>query len=321
MDGTAPAITPKWVDRYVGRTGFADAMIKARWISFSDDGVTFPAFERHNGESAKRRGEAAIRQRLSRKNRDDGVTGVARTAIPRPFVRHVMERDGYMCVYCGQQSSPSVESSRKAVLGVDHITPITRGGSSSVENLACCCRLCNNEKNDRTPEEWGLLPTFMQIGVSYLNGQIVTDASQKNSDTCVTREEKRREEKKDQKPPIVPHPGDASAAATDHAAILDSYHATLPACQRIEVLNPKRRKRLAAAVKLAKQVCASQGWEYVPDQFWPAYWTQCAADKWMRGEVPNPNNPAWKQNLDVLLAEDRFAGVMDKAIAAMRGDA
>lgn len=141
------------------------------------------------------------------------------------------------------------------------------------------------------------------------------------TDEALPREEKRREEKKDQKPPIVPHPGDASSAASDNAAILDSYHAILPACQRIEVLNPKRRKRLAAAVKLAKQVCASQGWEYVPDQFWPAYWTQCAADKWMRGEVPNPNNPAWKQNLDVLLAEDRFASVMDKAIAAMRGGA
>lgn len=136
--------------------------------------------------------------------------------------------------------------------------------------------------------------------------------------TVTHREEKRREEIKDT--PISPS-GDSSAAASDNAAILDSYHTILPACQRIEVLNPKRRKRLAAAVKLAKQVCASQGWDYVPGEFWPAYWTQCAADKWMRGEVPNPNNPAWKQNLDVLLAEDRFASVMDKAIAAMRGDA
>jgi hypothetical protein len=38
----------------------------------------------------------------------------------------------------------------------------------------------------------------------------------------------------------------------------------------------------------------------------------------MRGEVANPKNPNWKQNLDVLIAEDRFAGVMDGAIAAMR---
>jgi hypothetical protein len=41
----------------------------------------------------------------------------------------------------------------------------------------------------------------------------------------------------------------------------------------------------------------------------------------MRGEVPNPKNPRWKQNLDVLLAEDRFASVMDRAIESMRGEA
>lgn len=115
--------------------------------------------------------------------------------------------------------------------------------------------------------------------------------------------------------PIVPK-GDSSADA-----VLDAYHEILPACQRISVLNDKRRRRIAAAVKLAKRVCADQGWDYEPVEFWRAYFTECAADAWMRGEVPNPNNPAWKQNLDVLLAEDRFAGVMDKAIAAMRGGA
>lgn len=116
-------------------------------------------------------------------------------------------------------------------------------------------------------------------------------------------------------PPIVPQ-GDSSAAA-----VLDAYHEILPACQRVSVLNDKRRKRIAAAVKLAKRVCAEQGWDYDPVEFWRAYFTECAADPWMRGEVPNPRNPAWKQNLDVLLAEDRFAWVMDKAIAAMRGGA
>lgn len=115
--------------------------------------------------------------------------------------------------------------------------------------------------------------------------------------------------------PIVPK-GDSSADA-----VLDAYHEILPACQRISVLNDKRRKRIAAAVKLAKRVCADQGWDYEPVEFWRAYFTECAADAWMRGEVPNPRNPSWKQNLDVLLAEDRFAGVMDQAIASMRGGA
>lgn len=101
--------------------------------------------------------------------------------------------------------------------------------------------------------------------------------------------------------------------------ILAAYHAALPACQAISVLNDKRKKRIAAAVKLAKRVCQSQGWEYDPEQFWQAYFGECAADDWLSGNKPNPNNPRWKQNLDVLLAEDRFAEIMDKAIASMRG--
>ncbi len=109
--------------------------------------------------------------------------------------------------------------------------------------------------------------------------------------------------------------------ARDAAAeVLAAYHACLPSCQQIAVLNPKRRKRIGEAIRLAKQVCKSQGWEY-DAEFWPAYFGECAKDEWLRGDKPNPNNPKWKQNIDVLLAEDRFAEIMDRAIAAMRGAA
>ncbi len=224
-DGTAPAITGRWVDRYVGCSGFADAMSSAGWISFSDAGVLFPSFDRHNGESAKRRGEAAIRQRLSRQNRDEGVTGEARSPIPRPFVRHVMERDAYTCVYCGEESSAAKEASRKAILSVDHIKPITRGGSAAVENLACCCRQCNGEKSDRTPEEWNMLPTFLQAGVVYKNGQLVADASQKTRDAGVTREEKRREEKRTTSPSEVEGAKRATRKCPDSFAITEDLQA------------------------------------------------------------------------------------------------
>ena len=103
--------------------------------------------------------------------------------------------------------------------------------------------------------------------------------------------------------------------------VLDVYHRLLPRCQRIAVLNDKRRKRMQVAIKLAKQVCQEQGWLYDAEVFWAAYFDECAKDPWLRGERPNPNNPSWKQNLDVLLAEDRFAGIMDRAIAAMQGAA
>lgn len=104
-------------------------------------------------------------------------------------------------------------------------------------------------------------------------------------------------------------------------AVLETYHRRLPRCQHVSVLNPKRRKRILAADKLARQVCREQGWPYDPAGFWDAYFAECEGDAWMRGEVPNPRNPSWKQNLDVLLAEDRFAGIMDRAIDAMRREA
>lgn len=51
-----------------------------------------------------------------------------------------------MCRYCGWW--PAVH--------VDHIVPRSRGGSYNRENLAPACELCNLEKCDRTPDEWGL---------------------------------------------------------------------------------------------------------------------------------------------------------------------
>lgn len=112
--------------------------------------------------------------------------------------------------------------------------------------------------------------------------------------------------------PVVPE-GDALVAQ-----VLDAYHTTLPGCMRIVVLNPKRMKRIKTADKLAATLCRQQGWEYDRSRFWLAYFGECASDAWLRGDVPNPKNTNWKQNLDVLLAEDRFAGIMDRAIANLQ---
>ena len=105
------------------------------------------------------------------------------------------------------------------------------------------------------------------------------------------------------------------------AQIVAAYHAKLPRCQRVGVLTPKRQRRLKAVAKLSRQVCREQGWKCGVGEFFDAYFGVCAEDPWMRGDVPHPTRPDWKQNIEVLLAEDRFAQVMDKAIAAMKGAA
>ena len=54
-----------------------------------------------------------------------------------------LDRDNHECVYCGQPANT-----------IDHITPHSRGGPTTPDNLAAACSPCNNSKKDSTPEEW-----------------------------------------------------------------------------------------------------------------------------------------------------------------------
>ena len=48
------------------------------------------------------------------------------------------------CAYCGDPAPTTV----------DHVTPVSRGGTDDRSNLVPACRSCNMEKLDFTPEEW-----------------------------------------------------------------------------------------------------------------------------------------------------------------------
>ena len=100
--------------------------------------------------------------------------------------------------------------------------------------------------------------------------------------------------------------------------VLAAYHRTLPACQRVEALTPKRRKRILSANKLARDLCKRQGWAMTVREFWTAYFEECLEDPWLAGTVPNPNNARWKQNLCVLIDEERFGQIMDQAVTRAR---
>jgi hypothetical protein len=188
LDGIGRGINSKWIDKYVGQSGFADSMKAAGWLVIGDDFIQFPDFSKHNGVTAKRRAENTLRQRLSREERDNGVTGVARDIIPKPFRRVVFVRDNYTCVYCGSFPKAKTETGARKHFSIDHLIPATRGGATVVENLATCCKSCNMEKADRTPEEWGLLPEFLQDGVTYQDGKLIGGC-----DKCATKARQKRD--------------------------------------------------------------------------------------------------------------------------------
>jgi HNH endonuclease len=59
--------------------------------------------------------------------------------IPNPLRARVIVRDGGRCRRCGNACQ----------LEVDHITPLSRGGSSEEDNLQTLCRRCNRRKQNR----------------------------------------------------------------------------------------------------------------------------------------------------------------------------
>lgn len=52
-----------------------------------------------------------------------------------------------ICHYCGEKF-PARQ------LTMDHILPVTRGGSSSKGNIVACCKGCNTKKRDMLPDEF-----------------------------------------------------------------------------------------------------------------------------------------------------------------------
>jgi hypothetical protein len=68
-NGHVAGVTKKWIDRYVCHDGVADALEKVGWLREENGGITFPNFDRHNGQSAKKRALEARRQREHRENK------------------------------------------------------------------------------------------------------------------------------------------------------------------------------------------------------------------------------------------------------------
>lgn len=54
----------------------------------------------------------------------------------------VFKRDKYVCQYCGA-CGPDVE------LEIDHVIPVSRGGTDDIKNLKTACFKCNSGKGDR----------------------------------------------------------------------------------------------------------------------------------------------------------------------------
>jgi hypothetical protein len=67
--------------------------------------------------------------------------------------RVVFQRDSYTCVFCGHRGNTRT-------LHVDHVHPVSRGGSDELDNLVTACWSCNLEKGARTGWEYRVSKFF-----------------------------------------------------------------------------------------------------------------------------------------------------------------
>lgn len=70
------------------------------------------------------------------------LPGVPRKTHKARVRAKVYARDKHRCVECGTDKH----------LTLDHIRPLSKGGTNRIENLQTMCSSCNNRKGDEMPE-------------------------------------------------------------------------------------------------------------------------------------------------------------------------
>jgi len=73
-----------------------------------------------------------------------------RKSISKSLRFEVFKRDSFTCQYCGRKA-PDV------LLVVDHIEPISKGGTNDLLNLITACKDCNEGKSDRVLSDSAVL--------------------------------------------------------------------------------------------------------------------------------------------------------------------
>jgi len=92
--GDGIPITSAFLGRLTNRKGFAAAMRAVGGLTGEEGALTFPGFERHNGETAKERATTARRVEKHRRSNGAGVTEVTEPPLSEPLPRiRVREED------------------------------------------------------------------------------------------------------------------------------------------------------------------------------------------------------------------------------------
>lgn len=92
VNGNAAGVTATLLDRVIGVTGFVQAMCGVGWIVVTDTGLFLHNFDRHNGETAKKRAQTAKRVANHRSNANGNAEGNA-VSVTEALAREEKRRE------------------------------------------------------------------------------------------------------------------------------------------------------------------------------------------------------------------------------------
>lgn len=76
-DGRDINVTPAFLNRYLRQPGFAEAMEKVGWLKIGSNSISIPRFDKHNGQNAKTRANANVRQSRHRNAPSNGSSNAS----------------------------------------------------------------------------------------------------------------------------------------------------------------------------------------------------------------------------------------------------
>jgi 5-methylcytosine-specific restriction endonuclease McrA len=110
---------------------------------------------RENRQAERERVRIKYKKYWERNRAKQGIYGANRRARMKNAdgnftlddIRHIYDDQEHRCLYCGITVFDDE-------ITVDHVIPITRGGSNWPDNLAVACQSCNSSKNNKLIPEW-----------------------------------------------------------------------------------------------------------------------------------------------------------------------
>jgi 5-methylcytosine-specific restriction endonuclease McrA len=94
----------------------------------------------------------------------NGIEYQQGTLMGYELKEYLLEKFNRKCIYCGKMDIP---------LEIEHIIPKSRGGSNRVDNLGIACHECNQNKGNKTAEEFGFPSIQKQVKHSFKDSALI----------------------------------------------------------------------------------------------------------------------------------------------------